>query len=363
VTSLNRLPSHSSEWLDRRREISFTFEGERFTGFAGDTVASALAANDRWVLSRSFKYRRPRGILTCAGQDANTLVQLPDEPNVPADRLPVADGLTVTAQNVDGSLARDRGAAIGRFSKFLPVGFYYKTFFRPRGAWRFWEPIVRRRAGLGRVNEQAHHGYFDKAYAWCDVAVIGGGPAGMATALRAAGAGAEVILVDENPHLGGSLAYARFDVAGEKSGVALDALKRAVVGESNITVMTDATCSGLFDDNWLAVIQGNRLYKIRAKQVVLATGSIEQPLVFRNNDLPGVMQASAAQRLIYARLPRARTWRMQSATTKSACFPATRPSRRFRSAATGMCAASSPRRSPATARPTARRKTSSAIWC
>src|SRR5690606_2886735 len=165
----------------------------------------------RWILSRSFKYRRPRGVLTMAGQDANTLVQLPNEPNVLADRLPVTDGLTVMGQNYDGSLDNDRGAVMGLFSKFLPVGFYYKTFFRPAGAWKRWEPIIRARAGLGRVNQQAPHGYYDKCYAWYDVVVIGGGPAGIAAAIAAATAGAEVLLVDENPRIGGSLSYARFD--------------------------------------------------------------------------------------------------------------------------------------------------------
>ncbi len=212
----NRLPPQSGEWIDRSRKVAFTFAGERVEGHAGDTIASALAAHGKWILSRSFKYRRPRGVLTMAGQDANTLVQLPDEPNVAADTVPISEGLRVEGQNFDGSLENDRGALIGAFGKFLPVGFYYKSFFRPKGAWKFWEPIIRRRAGLGKVNLAAHHGYFDKAYSWCDVAVIGGGPAGMAAALRAARAGADVLLVDENRALGGSLNYARFDVEGAR---------------------------------------------------------------------------------------------------------------------------------------------------
>ena len=296
--SSNRLGAQFGEWIDRSQPISFSFAGEIFDGFAGDTIASALAANDKWILSRSFKYRRPRGVLTMAGQDANTLVQLADEPNVQADRHPIAEGLKVEGQNFDGSLENDRGALLGAFGKFLPVGFYYKSFFRPKGAWKFWEPIIRRRAGLGRVNLSAHHGYFDKAYRWCDVAVIGGGPAGLAAVLRAARAGAEVLLMDENPRLGGSLSYSRFDAEGERAVKTLSELQAAVSAESNVTVLTDATCAGLFDDNWLAVVTGNRLLKVRARQVVLATGSIEQPLVFRNNDLPGIMQASAALRLI-----------------------------------------------------------------
>ncbi len=294
----NRLPSRSGEWIDRARRVTFTFGGEEVEGYSGDTIASALAAHGKWILSRSFKYRRPRGVLTMAGQDANTLVQLPDEPNVAADITPISDGLRVDGQNFDGSLEDDRGALIGAFGNFLPVGFYYKSFFRPRGAWKFWEPIIRRRAGLGRVNVSAHHGYFDKAYGWCDVAVIGGGPAGLAAALRAARAGADVLIVDENRTLGGSLTYARFDAEGTRAAATLATLRERVAAEPGITVMTEAVATGLFDDNWLAIIKGNRLHKVRARQVILATGSIEQPLVFHNNDLPGIMLASAAQRLI-----------------------------------------------------------------
>jgi len=289
----NRLDAPYGAWLDRRRRIAFTFEGEHFEGYAGDTVASALAASGQWMLSRSFKYHRPRGILTMAGQDANTLVQLAQEPNALADRVPITEGLNVTAQNVSGSLRSDRGAMIGWFARFLPVGFYYKAFFRPPFAWAFWEPIIRRSAGLGRLREDATHGYYDKAYGWHDVVVVGGGPAGLSAALEAAAAGCDVALIDENPQLGGSLAYAHTDSNG-----LLRELTAAVAAQPTITVMTDAICNGWFTDHWLPVVHGHRLHKLRARQVVLATGAMEQPLVFRNNDLAGVMMASAAQRLL-----------------------------------------------------------------
>ena len=303
-----RLPPQSGEWIDRSEEISFSFEGLTFTGFGGDVIASALAANGIRMLSRSFKYRRPRGILTMAGQDANTLVQLPGEPNVLADRHPIAPGLEVMGQNYTGSLKFDRGAYIERFARFLPVGFYYKTFYKPRGAWKFWEPIVRARAGLGKIDESAPHGYYDKAYDFCDVAVVGGGPAGMSAALAAAEAGAEVLLFEEHVRLGGSGTYARFAADDGDNRKRIADLIAAVEGEANIRVMTDATCNGLFVDNWLPVLKDKRLYKVRAGRVVLATGSIEQPAIFRNNDLLGVMQGSAAQRLIrqYAVKPGAR---------------------------------------------------------
>ncbi len=295
----NRLPAPAGLLVDRARPIGFRFEGRRYEGFAGDTIASALAANGVKVLSRSFKYHRPRGILTMAGQDANTLVQLEHEPNVLADRHPISEGLEVRAQNVAGSLKRDWGALMGAIGGFLPVGFYYRAFFRPRGIFeKLWEPIIRRSAGLGRVNLKAPHGYYDKAYGFYDVAVVGGGPAGLEAALVAASAGAKVLLVEENPVLGGALTYARFDLDGERAEALRAELVARIEAEPNIEVMTEALCNAWFADNWLPVIRGNRLYKVRAREVILAAGSLEQPAQFRNNDLPGVMMGSAAQRLI-----------------------------------------------------------------
>ncbi|MGH6962761.1 MAG: FAD-dependent oxidoreductase, partial [Dongiaceae bacterium] len=226
------------------------------------------------------------------------LVQVGDEPNVLADRRAISEGMIVEGQNYRGSLQHDRETWIEMFGRFLPPGFYYKAFYRPKGAWKFWEPFIRKRAGLGKVNIAAHHGYFDKEYLFADVAVIGGGPAGLAAALQAADTGAEVIGIDDGAQLGGSLTYARFDSNGGSGRALADEAAQAVSARTNIRILTGAVCTGHFADNWFAVIRGNRLYKLRAKASVIATGSLEQPAVFRNNDLPGVMLGSAAQRLI-----------------------------------------------------------------
>ena len=294
----NRLPAPHGKWIDRAAPLTFSFEGRALHGFAGDTIASALAANDVWLLSRSFKYHRPRGILTMAGQDANTLVQLPDEPNVPADRTPLAEGMQVRGQNYLGSeLNADPAMLIQHFSRFLPVGFYYKAFYKPRGIWeKIWEPLFRRGAGLGKVNPAAAEEYFDKKYEFCDVAVVGGGAAGLSAAATAADAGADVLLMDEQPQLGGALNYARLDAQDIAANAARQKLC-AALGD-RVRVMTNALCNGWFADHYLPVICGNRLHKVRAGKVIVAGGGIEQPLVFRNNDLPGIMQGGAAQRLI-----------------------------------------------------------------
>lgn len=293
-----RLPAPLGLLIDRNQPLSFDFEGRTYQGLAGDSIASALLANRRWLLSRSFKYHRPRGPLSMAGQDANTLVQLPDEPNVLADLQPLAADLQVSAQNYSGSLDRDRDALLGHFSRFMPVGFYYRAFYKPKGMWKVWEPLVRKKAGLGVLNLALQPQYHDKAFLFTDLAVIGAGPAGLSAALTAANAGAKVLLIEQHSYLGGALAWARFDVEGKRAGELRSELLAAVEGHANIRVLRQATCNAWFTDHYLPVIQGNRLYKVRARQCIVAAGAFEQPVVFRNNDLPGVMLTSAAQRLI-----------------------------------------------------------------
>lgn len=294
-----RLPDSKGLYLDRSKTISFNFDGKNYQGYQGDTIASALAASDQRLLSRSFKYHRPRGILTMAGRDANSLVQIADEPSARADTYPISDGLEVQAQNVFGSLENDWGKLVELVSRFLPVGFYYKAFYKPKGIWKYWDTVIRNFAGLGKVDVNARPYSSDKAYRFCDVAIIGGGPAGLNAALQAADAGAEVILIDENSLLGGSLNYSRFHPDANQTIQLRRQLIDSVVNHPGITVYADAMCTGWFADNWLAIMCKQRLVKLRAKAVVAATGSIEQPVVFRNNDLPGVMLGTAAQRLLH----------------------------------------------------------------
>jgi sarcosine oxidase, subunit alpha len=293
-----RLSQPTGLYLDRSKTISFQFNGQNFQGFQGDTIASALAANNYRLLSRSFKYHRPRGILSMSGQDSNTLVQVGDEPNVRADTRAIEEGMQVQAQNVIGSLERDYGSLIGLIGRFLPVGFYYKAFYRPKGAWRYWEKLIRRMAGLGKIDLNSRSEYSDKQYRFTELTVIGGGPAGMLAALEAAENGLKVVLVEENPVLGGSLNYARFVKERDQIVAKTDELLVAVRKQANIEVITQAQCTGWFEDNWLSIFTPQRLVKLRSKAVVIASGSFEQPAVFRNNDLPGVMLGSSAQKLI-----------------------------------------------------------------
>lgn len=284
--------------IDRATPVTARFDGRELPALVGDTVASALVASGQWLISRSFKYHRPRGPLTMAGHDANTLIQTPNAPNRLADELPVTDYPETSAQNVSGTLMSDRHAIIDWFGHFLPVGFYYRAFYRPLGIWHWWERLIRKAAGLGVADLSVMPRYQDKQYLFCDVAVVGAGPAGLSAALKAAEKGASVLLIDEQPELGGALTYHRFAPDNRSILADADALIASVLAHSRIRVMKGALCNGWFTDHFLPVIQGERLFKVRAKACVLATGASEQHVVFRNNDLPGVVLCSALERLI-----------------------------------------------------------------
>ena len=313
----NRLAEPWGTLIDRDRDVGFRFNGKDYSGYPGDTIASALAANGVKVLSRSFKYHRPRGIFSGRGWESSSLVQVGDEPNVPAERRRIAEGMEISTQNVIGFSTLDLAAPMGLFSKFLPAGFYYKAFYKPHGAWRIWAPLIRQLSGLGQVDPKTGQGdegrrpagqdhgmekQPEKQYLFCDVAIIGGGPAGMAAALSAAQSGARVTLVDDNVRLGGTLSfvrnYGRLEADARETNEEGLELSRQVTAHPLIRVLTDAFCTGWFADHWLSVVRDNRLYKLRAGAVVIASGVQEQPLVFRNNDLPGVMLGTAVQRLL-----------------------------------------------------------------
>ncbi|HIG25943.1 MAG TPA: FAD-dependent oxidoreductase [Acidimicrobiia bacterium] len=299
--SSHRLPPQPGEAIDRSTAINFTWNGQPVTGFAGDTIASALAAQGVDVFSRSMKYHRHRGIMTADHWDPNLSLQVGDEPNVRAGTRLLEEGMQVSTQNVWPSLKHDVGVLNKVVGRFLSAGFYYKTFMKPKFLWdNVYQSVLRKFAPGGRVHwKTSTHGAYDKRYAHPDVLVAGGGPAGMAAALGAAQSGAAVLLVEMGPDLGGHLRW-----GNENNRADLAKLVAAVTAEENIEVMTRSTVTGRYDHNWVAIMQGDhhlapeRLVKARVGSLVVAPGLIERPLIFSGNDTPGVMLSGAARRLI-----------------------------------------------------------------
>jgi sarcosine oxidase, subunit alpha len=286
-----RLSPRPGERINRGKVIQFDFDGKAVDAFEGDTIGSALHASGQKVLSRSFKYHRPRGLMCCAGQCPNCLVEVDGWPGVRACTEPVRPGMNVKHMNARPSLDFDVMRATDKFgTKFTPPGFYYKTFIRPRRLWPLYEKVLRNAAGLGVLRKKQKHREWDTEYRrrHADVLVIGGGLAGMAAALRAAEMGADVVLVDDGPDLGGT------KLAGEGSDEASQL--REQVGAAGVEVISPGAALGFFD-GLVPVWSGNTLHQVRAGAYVAATGSIEQPLMFDGNDLPGVMLSSGAQRL------------------------------------------------------------------
>ena len=282
-----RLDSHPGEWIDRSLPLAFTFEGREYRGFSGDTISSALAAEGVAYLARSFKYHRPRSILSFANHDSNVLLRVDGVPNVRGDVTALTAGMRVDAQNTYGGLARDKARILDYLGRFLPVGFYYKAFHSKRYFAR-WERIFRRLTGLGAVSLDAVRHATPKRYGFCDVLVLGAGPSGISAALAAARAGASVTLVDQGVRCGGSaISYGP-----------LQEMIDEMYQTAAISVRLQTEAAGCYADHWVALVDKVRLTKMRAKAVVFATGVIEQPAVFRNNDLPGVMLATAALSLV-----------------------------------------------------------------
>jgi sarcosine oxidase subunit alpha len=297
-----RLGQQPGELIDRTTPVGFSWNGRQVTGFAGDTIVSALAAAGERVFSRSMKYHRARGLLTASFHDPGCMVQVGDEPNVRAAHRPISAGMVVTSQNTWPSLRFDVKAVNQLAAPVLTAGFYYKTFMRPRLLWPAYEGVLRRFVNGGQVSPDTPTARPAKRYAHPDVLVAGGGPAGMTAALAAARAGATVLLVEEERQLGGHLRW-----GSEADLAALADLADQVAAEPGIEVLTDAVVLGRYDGNWIGVLErcgevggaeAERLVKVRAKTLVVAPGLIERPYVFAGNDLPGVMLSTAARRLI-----------------------------------------------------------------
>jgi sarcosine oxidase subunit alpha len=250
ATTARRLPPQVGELVDRSRPVPFRWNGKDYVGLQGDTIVSALLANGVDVFSRSFKYSRPRGVLTASFVDPGCTVQVDDEPNVRAAHRRLARGMDVRPQNVWPSLAFDLKQANQLVGRFLTAGFYYKTFIKPQRLWPAYQVVLSRFAAGGVAGKDSVHGYYDKRYVHVDVVVAGGGPTGMSAAVAAADEGARVLLVEEEYELGGHLRF-----GGEQGLSALSELRAQVAARPSIEVMTNAVVTGRYDDNWLAVLQ------------------------------------------------------------------------------------------------------------
>ena len=305
----NRLPEGGR--IDRASPLDFTFDGKRYLGCQGDSLASALLANGVQVVGRSFKYHRPRGVYSAGVEEPNALVALRSgarhEPNVQATMAELYDGLESRSQNAWPSLRFDAMAINGLFAPLLSAGFYYKTFMGPtRKAWLFYEHFIRKAAGMGTPAEGPDPDRYEKGHLFCDLLVVGGGPAGIAAAIAAARTGARVVLVEQDRALGGSLLN---EPVGAPSDTWLDEQKAAIEALPNLRVMTRTTAFGAYDNHCYGLIERvadhkpepegqeprQRFWYLQARGAVIAAGAMERPLVFSNNDLPGVMLASAAR--------------------------------------------------------------------
>ncbi len=300
--------------IDRNRPITFTFDGKSYQGYEGDTLASALLANGVRLLGRSFKYHRPRGVLTAGSEEPNAMVELRTgarkEPNTRATTVELFEGLVANSQNRWPSLSFDIMAINNLFSPLLSAGFYYKTFMWPVSFWtNVYEHVIRRAAGLGNAPTEADPDHYEQCHEHCDVLVVGAGPAGLMAAQAAAAKGARVIIADEHVNLGGSLNSEKLTISG-KLGTDWAAEQAAKLSEmENVHIFTRTTVFGYYDHNTIAAIEKvsdhvaipaggkprQRMWTFYPKQVVIAAGATERPLIFGNNDKPGVMLASAAR--------------------------------------------------------------------
>ncbi len=306
-----RLAKHG-RLIDRSKKVNFTFNGTSMQGYEGDTLASALLANDQMMMGRSFKYHRPRGVVASGAEEPNALVGLGEgnrfEPNQRATTTELFNGLTSASQNHWPNLEFDIGAINTHLSRFLPAGFYYKMFIHPKPFWKHvYEPFIRQSAGLGKAPDKDNRDAdtYEHFYAFTDVLVIGGGVAGLQAAKTAAQSGARVVLIEQTAHWGGRAPVDGGTINGEPVDKFVEQLVSELETMDNVTMRNRCMGAGVYDHGYVLGyerltdhkpgVQGprHRLWRIRAKQVVTATGAIERPLSFAGNDVPGVMLASA----------------------------------------------------------------------
>ena len=301
--------------VSHRQSITFTFDGKKYSGYEGETLASALLANGVHLVGRSFKYHRPRGIMSAGAEESNALVTVDRGQgrvisNVRATTTEIYEGFSAFSQHNWPSLKYDLGAIVQTFASFFPAGFYNKTFMWPRSFWeRLYEPAIRRMAGLGPAPKHPDPDSYASNYSHCETLIIGAGPAGIAAALNCLESGERVVLVDENPEMGGSL-LTTLDTTIDGLP-AIDWLDRALTTlqeAPNVRLLTRTTAIGYYHDNFLGLVERLQdhmaepdtskprelLHRVRASNVILATGAIERPMAFENNDRPGIMLASAA---------------------------------------------------------------------
>ena len=298
--------------VNRDKPVSFSFNGKTMRGYEGDTLASALIANDQMLVGRSFKYHRPRGIVASGAEEPNGLVNLGVgghfEPNQRVTTQEVFEGLTAASQNHWPSLEFDVGAVNAKLGRFMPAGFYYKMFIHPRPMWKHvYEPIIRRAAGLGKAPKDRDADIYEHFYAHVDVMVVGGGIAGLTAALAAGRSGARVLLVEQNAHWGGRAPVDGAQIEGQDADTWVKDALQTLESMSNVTVVARCMASGVYDHGYALAYERltdhlsdktgprHRLWRIRTKQIVTATGAIERPLSFAGNDIPGVMLASAVR--------------------------------------------------------------------
>lgn len=297
--------------VDRDKRISFTWAGRTLHGHAGDTLASALMANGVSIIGRSFKYHRPRGLLAAGLEEPNAIVQLETGavavPNVKATQIELYEGLTANPVNAKPSAEFDLLAVNSLFKRFIPAAFYYKTFMWPN--WHWFEPAIRKAAGLGNAPEGVDPDSYDHRFAHTDIMVVGSGAAGLAAAIAAAKGGEKVLLVEADVELGGGLLAEPSEIEGLAAIAWRDRMLAALSGMPNVTVMNRTMAFGFYDHQLVGLCERvtdhmpprqrsgprQRLWKVRTKRVILATGAFERPIAFAGNDLPGVMLASAAQ--------------------------------------------------------------------